>query len=282
MTAIGNRKTKLSNNLKKAIKGIEKHFYFHITDKLTHRHTFGAKRIMEKMKVEIWSDVMCPFCYIGKRRFEAAFQEFEHKDNIEIEWKSFQLNPDLVTDPKININDYLAERKGITIDHARQMNDHVTSMAAEAGLKYDFDKAIVANSFNAHRLSHLAKKHGLGDAMEEALFKAYFTEGKNTDDKQTLIDLGAAIGLDADEIRQTLDSNDFADAVKHDIAESQYLGIQGVPFFVMNRKYGVSGAQAVPVFAETLEKAFEEWQQTNKSQLTIIEGESCTPDGDCG
>jgi predicted DsbA family dithiol-disulfide isomerase len=237
---------------------------------------------MEKMKVQIWSDVMCPFCYIGKRRFEAALQQFEHKDNIEIEWKSFQLNPDLVTDPNMNISEYLAERKGITLDHARQMNDYVTNMAAEAGLKYDFNQAIIANSFNAHRLSHLAKKHGLGDAMEEALFKAYFTEGKNTDDKQTLTELGLSIGLDADEIKQTLDGNAFADEVRHDIAEAQYLGIQGVPFFVMNNKYGVSGAQAVPIFTQTLEKSFGEWHQTNKPQLTIIEGESCTPDGDCG
>ncbi|MBS1532980.1 MAG: DsbA family oxidoreductase [Bacteroidetes bacterium] len=235
------------------------------------------------MKVEIWSDVMCPFCYIGKRRFESALEEFGHKDNIEVEWKSFQLNPDLKTNPNININEYLAERKGITPDHARQMNDYVTNMAAEAGLVYDFDKAIVANSFNAHRLSQLAKKHGLGDAMEEALFKAYFTEGKNTDDKHTLTDIATAIGLDRDEAVRTLDSDAFADEVKHDIAEAQYLGIQGVPFFVMNNKYGVSGAQAVPVFTQTLEKSFSEWQQVNgKPQLTIIEGESCTTDGDCG
>lgn len=226
---------------------------------------------------------MCPFCYIGKRRFEDALSQFGHRNDIEVEWKNFQLNPDLKTDPNININEYLAERKGTTIDHARQMNDYVTSMAAEVGLKYDFDKAIVANSFNAHRLGHLAKKHDLGDAMEEALFKAYFTEGKNIDDKQTLIDIGVSLGLDIEEIKQTLDSGAFADQVKHDVAEAQYLGIQGVPFFVMNRKYGVSGAQAVNVFTQSLEKSFAEWQQENpKPKLTVIEGESCTPDGDCG
>ncbi|MBS1524499.1 MAG: DsbA family oxidoreductase [Bacteroidetes bacterium] len=234
------------------------------------------------MKVEIWSDVMCPFCYIGKRRFEKAMDEFGQKDEIEVEWKSFQLNPYMKTDPSININQYLAEVKGITVDHARQLNDYVTSMAAEAGLKYDFDKAIVANSFNAHRLGHLAKKHGLGDAMEEALFRAYFTEGKNTDDKQVLADIGESIGLDRNEIMQTLESDNFADDVKHDIAEAQHLGIQGVPFFVVNNKYGISGAQEVPVFSRTLEKAFNEWQEDNNSGLTIIEGESCTPDGDCG
>jgi predicted DsbA family dithiol-disulfide isomerase len=237
----------------------------------------------EKMKIEIWSDVMCPFCYIGKRRFEDALQQFEHMDEIEVEWKSFQLNPNIETDPNLNINQYLADVKGWNVEYAQQMNDHVTEMAAQVGLTYDFDKAVVANSFNAHRLSHLAKKHGVGDAMEEALFKAYFTDGKNIDDKNTLADLGISIGLNAEVVKQTLDSNDFADAVKDDIAEAQYLGISGVPFYVMNNKYGVSGAQAVPVFSETLEKSFADWQLENsKPKLTIIEGESCSPEGDCG
>ena len=235
------------------------------------------------MKVEIWSDVMCPFCYIGKRRFEEALQEFAHKDKVEVEWKSFQLNPNMKTDPGININQYLADAKGWNLDYAKRMNDYVTQMAAEVGLTYDFDKAVVANSFNAHRFSHLAKKHGLGEVAEEALFKAYFTDGKNIDDKETLIELGTTIGLNAVEVKQALDSDAFASEVKHDTTEAQYLGIQGVPFFVMNNKYAVSGAQAVPVFAETLEKAFIEWAQENaRPKLTIIEGESCSPDGDCG
>lgn len=234
------------------------------------------------MKVEIWSDVMCPFCYIGKRRFENALEHFEHKDEIEIEWKSFQLNPNMETNPNINIDQYLADVKGFTIDHARQLNAHVTQMAAEAGLTYNFDKAIVANSFNAHRYSHLAKKHGLGIEAEDQLFKAYFTDGKNIDDQHTLIELGAALGLDASEVKQTLESNAYADEVKRDIAQAQYLGIQGVPFFVLNNKYAVSGAQAVPVFEQTLQKAFDDWQKENpKPKFEIIEGESCGPDGDC-
>ncbi len=234
------------------------------------------------MKVEIWSDVMCPFCYIGKRRFEDALEHFEHKDEIEIEWKSFQLNPNMETNPNINIDQYLADVKGFTIDHARQLNAHVTQMAAEAGLTYNFDKAIVANSFNAHRYSHLAKKHGLGIEAEEQLFKAYFTDGKNIDDEDTLIELGTALGLDANEVKQALESNAYADEVKRDIAQAQYLGIQGVPFFVLNNKYAVSGAQAVPVFEQTLQKAFDDWQKENpKPKFEIIEGESCGPDGDC-
>jgi predicted DsbA family dithiol-disulfide isomerase len=234
------------------------------------------------MKVEIWSDVMCPFCYIGKRRFEDALAHFAHKDKVEIEWKSFQLNPGLVTDPEIKIDEYLAEKKGWGLEQARQMNDHVTQMAAEVGLTFNFNKAVVANSFNAHRVSHLAKKHGLGVAMEEQLFKAYFTDGKNIDDKETLIGLGSEIGLDTAEIKQALETSAYADDVRRDIAEAQYLGIQGVPFFVMNGKYAVSGAQAVPVFEQTLEKAFDEWQrEASKPKLEVIEGESCGPDGDC-
>ncbi|MGF7039957.1 DsbA family oxidoreductase [Mucilaginibacter lappiensis] len=234
------------------------------------------------MKIEIWSDVMCPFCYIGKRRFEEALQHSGHQDQVEIEWKSFQLNPDMKTDPTLNITQYLADAKGWTLDYARQMNDHVTQMAAEVGLTYNFDRSVVANSFNAHRFSHLAKKHNLGDKAEEALFKSYFTDGLNIDDQDTLIKLGTEIGLDAEEVKLVLDSGTYADDVKHDIAEAQHLGIRGVPFFVLNNKYGISGAQAVPVFQETIEKSFTEWQLENKKPaLTIIEGESCSPDGDC-
>jgi len=234
------------------------------------------------MKVEIWSDVMCPFCYIGKRRFEEALKKSGHIDDIEVEWKSFQLNPDMVTDPDTNIDQYLANVKGFSLDHAKQLNAQVTQMAAEAGLTYNFDKAVVANSFNAHRFSHLAKQRGLGDAAEEVLFKAYFTEGRNIDDVDTLIELGKNIGLDANEVKTTLESGAYADEVKHDIAEAQQLGIRGVPFFVMNRKYGVSGAQAVPVFEDTINKAFAEWQQENpKPKLDVIEGDSCGIDGNC-
>ena len=211
------------------------------------------------MKVEIWSDVMCPFCYIGKRRFEQALQHFGHQDEIEVEWKSFQLNPNMVTNPAISIDQYLADIKGFSIDHARQLNAHVTQMAAEEGLTYNFDHSVVANSFNAHRYSHFAKLHGKGIEAEEQLFKAYFTDGKNIDDPDTLVELGSAIGLNPDEVRQTIESDDFADDVKQDIAEAQHLGIQGVPFFVMNNKYGVSGAQPAEVFDEALGQVWDEF-----------------------
>jgi len=207
------------------------------------------------MKVEIWSDVMCPFCYIGKRRFEEALVLFPQGEDVQITWKSFQLNPDMVTDPSISIHQYLADIKGWQLDYAKQLNQQVTEMAAGVGLHYDFDRSVVANSFDAHRLLQLAKQYNLGDAAEEALFKAYFTEGKNIADHDTLTELGVAIGLDANEIKPVLATNAYADAVRHDIDEAGQLGIRGVPFFVFDEKYAVSGAQAVEVFLETLEKA---------------------------
>ncbi len=225
---------------------------------------------------------MCPFCYIGKRRFEQALQQFENSKDIEIEWRSFQLNPHLKTDPSLNVTQYLADIKGWTIDHARQMNNHVTQMAAEVGLHYDMDKAVVANSFDAHRFAHLAKVNGKGDEAEEALFNAYFTQGQNIADHATLAALGEAIGLDKPLVEQTLATNQYTAEVNADVQQAQLYGISGVPFFVMDNKYGVSGAQAVPTFLQTLQKAHSEWAATNQpAKLDIIAGDSCEVGGDC-
>ncbi|MGA7159721.1 MAG: DsbA family oxidoreductase [Bacteroidota bacterium] len=210
------------------------------------------------MKVKVWSDVMCPFCYIGKRRLELALQQFPGKDSVKIEWKSFQLDPESVTQPDKSVNEYLAERKGWTVENARQMNDYVTQMAREAGLQYDFDKAVIANSFDAHRLSHFAKKHGLQDAMEERLFRAYFTEGKNTADHETLVQLAVEVGLKGDDVRQMLGGDDFADEVRNDVYEAHQIGVQGVPFFVFNDKYAVSGAQPTEIFLQALNRASQQ------------------------
>jgi predicted DsbA family dithiol-disulfide isomerase len=211
-----------------------------------------------KMKIEIWSDIMCPFCYIGKRKFEAALAQFEHKDEVEIVWKSFQLNPDMKTDSKKNITQYLAEIKGWSINQAKEMNDHVTELAKKVGLQYDFNKAIVANSFDAHRLIQLAKSEGKGDVAEERLFKAYFTEGKNIADHSTLIHLGSEIGLDIIKVQNMLDSADYSNEVNHDISEAQQIGVRGVPFFVIDRKYAISGAQESEIFTQAFIKAKNE------------------------
>jgi predicted DsbA family dithiol-disulfide isomerase len=209
------------------------------------------------IKVEIWSDVMCPFCYIGKRQFEKALSMHGAKD-IEVEWKSFQLNPDLVTDPSRNTLDHLAQSKGWTREQAEDAVKHVSAMAESVGLKYNFQKAVVANSFNAHRLIQLAKTKDLGDAAEERLFKAYFSEGKNTADPEVLLRLGTEIGLEEKDVKKMLDSEEFSDEVQKDLDEAARLGIRGVPFFVFNRAYAVSGAQQPEVFVNTLRKVAEQ------------------------
>jgi predicted DsbA family dithiol-disulfide isomerase len=232
------------------------------------------------MKVEIWSDVMCPFCYIGKRKFEKALSQFSHKEEIEIEWKSFQLNAALKTDPTKNVTHYLAEIKGWTLDYAKQMNDHVTGMAKEVGLEYDFDKAIVANSFDAHRLLQLAKKYGKGDELEERLFKAYFTEGKNTADHETLLQLAEEIALPREEVKKLLGSKEYAEDVQRDIYEARQIGVNGVPFFVVDRKYAISGAQAPETFLKLLNSTWEE-KEKEKATLNIQNGAVCTPEDGC-
>jgi predicted DsbA family dithiol-disulfide isomerase len=210
------------------------------------------------MKVEIWSDVMCPFCYIGKRKFEHALREFGGEEEVEVEWKSFQLNPSMKTSPGKNINQYLAEIKGWTIEQAKEMNARVAAMAKEEGLDYDFDRAIVANSFDAHRLIQYAKRNDKGDLAEESLFKAYFIDGKNTADHETLLGLGKEIGLDETELKKVLSGNDFTDEVRADVEEANEIGVRGVPFFVFNRKYAVSGAQPSEIFLKTMQKVTEE------------------------
>ncbi len=217
--------------------------------------------LKNKMQVEIWSDVMCPFCYIGKRKFENALAQFQNKEQIEIIWKSFQLAPDMQTDPSKSIHQYLAEHKGIDLQQAKQMNDQVTQLAAKIGLTYDFEKSIVANSFKAHQFAHFAKVHGKQNEAEEKLFKAYFTDGKNIDDINTLMQLGKELALDSDSLKTALENNTYTNNVNEDIYEAQQVGVRGVPFFVFDRKLAVSGAQESSVFLEALEKTFNERKQ---------------------
>lgn len=228
------------------------------------------------MKVEIWSDVMCPFCYIGKRKFEDALARFPQKEQVEVVWKSFQLNSDLATDTNKNITQYLAETKGWTVEYAEQVQQHVVNMAQEVGLTFDFGKAVVANSFKAHRLIQFAKSKGKGDAMEEQLFHAYFTDGKNTDDDDTLTALAVAIGLDKTEIEDVLNSKAFTEEVNMDIYEAHQIGVRGVPYFVFNDKYAVSGAQHPDTFLGALNQAFSEIEPTPRT-----DGLSCDVDGNC-
>jgi protein disulfide-isomerase len=208
------------------------------------------------MKIEIWSDIMCPFCYIGKRHFELALKELDFEDELEIEWKSFQLDPSI---PKmenpVNAYQYLADAKGISVEESKTMHDNVVASAKRVGLSYNFDKAIVANSFDAHRLIQFAKTVDKGDLAEEALFQAYFTDGIDMANIDSLKVIGLKIGLADSDLNRILHSDEYSYDVSQDIQEGQNLGLRGVPFFVIDRKFGISGAQPVEIFVETLKKA---------------------------
>lgn len=231
------------------------------------------------MKINIWSDIRCPFCYIGKRKFEAALEKFPHKDKVEVVWRSFQLDPNLKTQPDTDMYKYFADLKGITRGQAEQMNNHVKEIAREVGLIFNFEKAVVVNSFNAHRLIQFAKAKDLGAGAEEQLFKAHFTESKNIDDKEVLLQIGSSIGLDEKEVKAVLSSNAYASEVKQDELQAQSIGVRGVPFFVFNDKYAVSGAQSPEAFFQTLEKSWKEFEKEKENNSLIInEGNICSTD----
>jgi len=181
---------------------------------------------------------------------------------IKLKWHSFQLDPNLPKPAsKLSAYQYLAERKGMSLEESVAMHQNVVQMAKEAGLTYSYDKAVVANSFDAHRLIQFAKKHNLGDEAEERFFKAYFMEGKDMSDPTTLIALGREIGLDENEVADVVNSTKYTDEVNADIQEAQQIGVTGVPFFVFDRKYAVSGAQPSASFLNMLKKSFKEWSQ---------------------
>lgn len=241
-----------------------------------------VQTIGKKMKVDIWSDVMCPFCFIGKRKFEAALAKFPNGKDIEIEWHSFQLDPDITAQPGKDVYTYLAERKGMTVEQSKQMHKQVVQMAAGEGLQYNFDKAVIANSFDAHRISHLAKKHGKGDAIEEQLFHAYFTEGKDISNHDVLLAMATSLGIPEQEVLDVLKSDKYADAVDADIVRASQIGVRGVPFFVLDNKYAVSGAQPSETFLQALTQAWKEYEQANP-KLTVVGGDAtvCEPGGEC-
>ncbi|MGJ1324707.1 DsbA family oxidoreductase [Sphingobacterium faecium] len=235
-----------------------------------------------KMKVEIWSDVMCPFCYIGKKKFETAWNEFAAKNKVEIEWKSFQIMPGLQTQPDRSIHEVLVDQKRISLEQAKQLNGYATQMAKDVGLTYNFDKTVPVNTLKAHQFQHFAKANGKGVEAEELMFKAYFTDGKNIDDMDTLVELGKSIGLDGSALKSALEKQTYLNAIKNEIQEADKIGVNGVPFFVFNRKRAVSGAQDPQVFLDMLQKSFEEWRNENpQTKLEVVEGAVCKPDGTC-
>ena len=219
------------------------------------------------MKIEIWSDVMCPFCYIGKRNFETALEHFDNKDKIDVEWKSFQLDPSIPEVANESQHDYLVKHKRMSSQHVSSMLQNITQSARGAGLEYHMDKALMVNSFKAHRLIQLAKTRGLGNGAEELLFKAFFTDGKNIADDDTLVELGKEAGLNETEIRNALIDDKYADLARKDMDEARTIGVNGVPFFVFDRKYAVSGAQPPQAFTQALEKSYAEWRKANPERL---------------
>lgn len=210
---------------------------------------------MTPIQVEIWSDVMCPFCYIGKRQFEKALADFPGRDSVSVEWKSFQLDSSIKTDPTKKAVEMLAAKYGWSLEQARQATSRVAKMAENEGLSFDMDNTKVINSFDAHRFTHLAKKHGRQNEAEEKLFSAHFCEGKSTADHETLVSIGSSIGLPESEVRAALASDAFSNDVRRDIVRARELGVTGVPFFVFNGKLAVSGAQGSEVFLKALSQA---------------------------
>ena len=206
------------------------------------------------MKVEIWSDVVCPWCYVGKRRFEAALARFEHADEVEVVWRSFELDPDAPAVREGTSAEHLARKYGMTVAQAEASQARLAGLAAEEGLEYRLAEMRGGNTFDAHRLLHLAAAQGKQGAMKERLLRAYFTEGVAVGDRDELARLAAEVGVEG--AREALDGDAFADAVREDEREARLFGIAAVPFFVVDRYYGIEGAQPADYILATLDEAW--------------------------
>ncbi|MER5802150.1 DsbA family oxidoreductase [Streptomyces mirabilis] len=210
---------------------------------------------MSTLRIDIWSDVVCPWCYIGKRRLETALDRFEHADEVELHWHSFQLDPSHPKSDRRPVFETLAKKTGASIAQVQAMSRQVSELAVAEGLTYDLKRAVSVNTIDAHRLSHLAAAHGLGNQMHERLLRAHLSEGEIVDDPDTLIRLGAEVGVPEAETRRMLDGDAYAEAVQADFLEARRYGATGVPFFVLNRAYGLSGAQPAKTFLSALRTA---------------------------
>ncbi len=207
------------------------------------------------MDVDIWSDIACPWCFIGKRRFERGLADFEQHDEVRVIWHSYQLDPSLPPRYDGSELEYLSARKGMAPEQVREMFDMITATAAQEGLAYDFANLVVANSGPGHELLQLAREHGFADPVKESLLSAHFEKAQDIGDHDVLVGIGTAVGLDAGEIRAALDEGRYRDAVQADITQAARIGVTAVPFFVLDRRYGVSGAQPAEVFTRALRTA---------------------------
>lgn len=226
--------------------------------------------------VEIFSDVVCPWCAIGKRRFEVALRSFAHSDEVEVVWRAFELDPQAPTLAEGDLASHLASKYGMPVEQAIASQERLTEMGAKEGVEFHFDRARRSNTFDAHRLLHHALVAGRQDELKDRLLLAYFRDGETISDTDTLVRLAEESGLDATEAREVLQSGRYADAVRSDEAEASELGITGVPFFVIDRKYGLSGAQSPDSILQVLEQA---WVETHPD-LVVSTDADATCDGE--
>ena len=219
------------------------------------------------MQIEVFSDVVCPWCYIGKRRLEEALSTFDHADQVSVTYRSFQLDPTSPATSELSLEQMLAQKYGRSLAQAREMNDRVSGIAATVGLDFQLQQAHPANTFRAHRLLHFAATKGVGNELTERLMRGYFSEGVRIGDRDELLRLAVEVGLDSGESAAVLDSDAFDAEVRADIALARAFGATGVPFFVFDRKYAVSGAQETALFTEVLDQAWADGQP-----LTVVGG----------
>ncbi len=231
------------------------------------------------MKVEIFSDVVCPWCAIGKRRFEVALENFAHRDEVDVVWRAFELDPGAPALSEGDLVSHLASKYGMTREQAVSSQERLAAMAAEEGLEFHFDRALRANTFDAHRLLHYALSEGRQDDLKERLFMAYFRDGEAISDPETLVRLAEEIGLDGAEVKEIIGSGRYAAEVRADEADARALGINGVPFFVIDRHFGVSGAQSPESILHVLDEAWADSHPglvVSNDATTTCDDESCS------
>ncbi|MEY4550799.1 MAG: oxidoreductase [Pseudomonadota bacterium] len=232
---------------------------------------------MKPLRVDIWSDIACPWCYVGKRRFEQALAQFAGRDSVQLHWHSFELDPSAPARvPEARQAERLAKKYGMTLQVAEQRMAHLSQLAEVEGIRFDFDQLKPGNTFDAHRVLHLAEARGKQDSLKERFLRGYLCEGQAIGEREVVARLACEVGLDADEVEATLAGNDYADEVRADQAQAAALGIHGVPFFVIGERYGISGAQPTELLAQALRKVQEELAAAAPE---FVEGAACGPDG---
>jgi predicted DsbA family dithiol-disulfide isomerase len=235
----------------------------------------------KQLSLQIWSDIACPWCYVGKRRLETALSRFPEREDVRITWRSFELDPGApaVREPQ-PYAERIAKKYGSSVSHAQSMITRMTGVAKAEGLDFDFEHARPGNTFDAHRLLHLAHARGKQDALKERLFRAYLCEGQAIGDRETLARLGGEVGLDADELQAVLSTDQYAREVRADEAAARAIGVDGVPFFVIADRYAVAGAQPADLLLSALTKAWSELPELPDVQrLEVADGAVCGPDG---